>query len=365
MKKIFLIIGVLFLITAAIVVLEVSKPARVAREDVLELNVPSDSERVQEKNSQHEKAKEILNPSGFINTSEFKLADLVGKKVILIDFWTYSCINCQRTLPYINSWYDKYRESGLEIVGVHAPEFAFEKKPENVQDAVERFGIKFPVVLDNDFATWQSYNNHHWPHKYLIDIDGFIVYDHIGEGKYEETEKEIQKALEERKQVLGEEMEISHDFVAVEAEKPSFKQSPEIYFGSRRNKNLGNVKAGRSGQQELSLPEKIVPNKVYLEGKWNFTGEYAENISETAKIVMHYQGKNIFMVASAENEVEIEVLLDGKSPGEFSGANIENGKGIVKDERLYKLIEGEKSEEQTIEILINNPGLKMYTFTFG
>lgn len=355
MKKIFIGLGVFFLIVAAIIVLEVSKPKQVSRDDVVELTVDSDDKRVTKKNSKHEKAKEILNPSGFINSSEFKLADLVGKKVILVDFWTYSCINCQRTLPYINGWYEKYKDSGLEIVGVHSPEFAFEEKMENVQGAVDRFGIKFPVVLDNDFATWQSYKNHHWPHKYLIDIDGYIVYDHIGEGSYEETEKEIQKALEERKTVLSLDSEISKDIVSVKTEKPSFKQSPEIYFGADRNENFGNVQTRKNGIQDLKLSEVVELNKVYIDGRWNFEDEFAQSVSEEGKIVMRYRGKNVFMVASANDEVQIEVFRDGKSVRELT----------VKNDRLYKLIEDESSEEHILEIQIKGTGLRMYTFTFG
>src|SRR3989338_2998501 len=143
----------------------------------------------EEKSKQYQLAKEITTPDGFINTDDkpIILNDLIGKKVILMDFWTYSCINCQRTTPYLNSWYEKYKDAGLEIIGMHTPEFDFEKKYENVEKAVKQFGIKYPVVLDNDRATWQAYKNYYWPHKYLIDIDGFIIYDHIGEGGYAET----------------------------------------------------------------------------------------------------------------------------------------------------------------------------------
>src|SRR3989344_6905350 len=140
------------------------------------------------KAKQYVSAKEISTPDGFINTDAISIANLIGKNVILIDFWTYSCINCQRTLPYLNAWYEKYADQGLEIIGIHTPEFDFEKEYANVEKAIEKFGIKYPVVLDNDYSTWQAYKNQYWPRKYLIDIDGFVVYDHIGEGGYDETE---------------------------------------------------------------------------------------------------------------------------------------------------------------------------------
>jgi len=163
-----------------------------------ENNIKIASMAKEDKAKMYEPAKEISSPDAFINSDPFEISDLIGKKVILVDFWTYSCINCQRTLPYLNAWYDKYKDKGLEIVGIHTPEFDFEKEYTNVVEAVKKFDIKYPVVMDNDFSTWHSYNNRYWPRKYLIDIDGYIIYDHIGEGGYDETEQKIQEALKER-----------------------------------------------------------------------------------------------------------------------------------------------------------------------
>jgi thiol-disulfide isomerase/thioredoxin len=148
---------------------------------------------------------EIVNPAGFVNTNDkpVKLSDYVGKQVILLDVMTYSCINCQRTFPYVNTWYEKYRDEGLIVVGLHTPEFAFEKDKTNVEKAMKEFGITFPVVLDNDYATWNALDNRFWPHMYLIDIHGNIVYDHIGEGAYAETESKIKELLTERENFLG------------------------------------------------------------------------------------------------------------------------------------------------------------------
>src|SRR3989338_3982296 len=157
-----------------------------------------------DKASKYESAKEISTPDGFINTDNITIGELVGKKVVLLDIWTYSCINCQRTLPYLKAWHGKYKDKGLVIIGLHTPEFEFEKIYDNVRAAVQKFGITYPVVLDNDYSTWRAYRNQYWPRKYLIDIDGYIAYDHIGEGGYEETERQIQKALEERMTRLGE-----------------------------------------------------------------------------------------------------------------------------------------------------------------
>ena len=233
---------------------------------------------VKEKSSNYELAKEITTPDGFINTDGKHLAinDFIGKKVILIDFWTYSCINCQRTTPYLNSWYEKYKDKGLVIIGIHTPEFEFEKDYNNVKAAVEKFGIKFPVVLDNDYSTWSAYRNLYWPRKYLIDIDGYIVYDHIGEGGYEETEQKIQKALSEKMAVLNEKGVIDQSLT-----KESYNQisqiSPETYFGSARNDQQANL--------------------LFPSNSWNITPEFAQNTSANANIVYTYTAKDVFFVA--------------------------------------------------------------------
>jgi len=190
-----LLAAVLLVIVSAIWYLESVKPNRIflapGSADVQTMSI-------QEKEKIYPAAKEIVAPAGFINVDNVKIQDLIGKKVILVDFWTYSCINCQRTLPYLTSWYEKYKDQGLEIIGVHTPEFEFEKKIENVQWAIDKYGIKYPVALDNDYGTWNAYANRYWPRKYLIDIDGYVVYDHIGEGAYDATEKKIQELLRER-----------------------------------------------------------------------------------------------------------------------------------------------------------------------
>jgi thiol-disulfide isomerase/thioredoxin len=200
-KKIILVV-VLILIVATIVYLERGKVESSKEFNVTEIEI-KDSVIAQQKALKYRKAAELVNPNGYLNSDNFTIAQYIGKKVILIDFWTYSCINCLRTLPYLNSWNEKYGQDGLLIVGVHSPEFDFEKDYNNVKMAVEKNGIKYPIVLDNEHLTWDAYINRFWPHKYLIDIDGFIVYDHIGEGRYNETESEIQKALLERRERLG------------------------------------------------------------------------------------------------------------------------------------------------------------------
>ncbi|MBV9453579.1 MAG: redoxin domain-containing protein [Rubrobacter sp.] len=160
-------------------------------------------EAIASKEASFSHAKEIMDPTGFINTDGVSIKSLIGKKVVLLDFWAYSCSNCKNVEPYLNAWYDRYREDGLQVIGVHTPEFAFEKDRGNVEDAVKQANIKYPVVLDNNKATWDAYNQLYWPALYLIDADGFIRYAHFGEGAYDETEQEIQMLLSERDQELA------------------------------------------------------------------------------------------------------------------------------------------------------------------
>jgi len=303
------------------------------------------------KSKRYELAKEITTPDGFINTDSkpITINGLIGKKVILVDFWTYSCINCQRTTPYLNAWYEKYKDRGFVIIGMHTPEFEFEKNYDNVKAAVEKFGIKFPVVLDNDFSTWTAYKNRYWPRKYLIDIDGYVIYDHIGEGGYEETEQKIQEALAERMAVLGESGTINQS-VTKEVPVQGDPRSPETYFGSARNDQQANL--------------------LFPKNSWNIMPEFAQNISPNASIIYTYTAKDVFFVAEAGTETIVEVLLDGKPLGSEAGADIiktTDGKSIVKikEARLYKIIQGKQSETHMLKFVIPKSGLKVFTFTFG
>ena len=161
------------------------------------------AERISSKEAEFPRAKEIIGPTEFINTEGVSIGENLGEKVVLLEFWTYSCFNCQNVQPYLNEWHEEYKDDGLLIIGVHRPEFEFEKDPASVDRAVEEAGIRYPVVLDNNSATWDAYDNRYWPARYLIDADGFIRYQHFGEGAYEENEEEIQELLAEKDQVLS------------------------------------------------------------------------------------------------------------------------------------------------------------------
>lgn len=322
------------------------------------------------------RAKEIVNPSGFINAPDsLRIADLVGKKVILIDFWTYSCINCQRTTPYLNEWYKKYRDEGLEIIGVHTPEFDFEKDRANVVSAVKKYGIQYPVVQDNDYATWSAYQNLYWPHKYLIDIDGFIVYDHIGEGGYEETERKIQELLAELRARLGAKEAPAPPAITAPATAidVAFEKvgSPETYFGSARNEFLTNGERKKSGAQVLTVPvDEAALNALTLGGTWDFSPEFAENKTAHARIVYRYRAKRVYLVASGGAGVEVEILRDGKPLGHAAGKDVRETNGAsratIRESHLYELVsDPDGYGAHTLEIIIKQPNLKAFAFTFG
>jgi thiol-disulfide isomerase/thioredoxin len=316
--------------------------------------------------------RELAGISATINApADFAIAPLIGKKIVLVDFWTYSCINCQRTTPYLNAWYDKYRDQGLEIVGVHTPEFGFEKSLPNVQAAVEKFGIKYPVVLDNDYATWTAYANRYWPRKYLVDLDGTIVYDHIGEGGYEETEKKIQELLAERAKRLGEEMSVASDMAApVAIAPPEERVSPETYFGASRNAaTTGNAVASTTGEQTLALPAELSRDRAYLAGTWRFSEESASPAKGGA-LVYKLHAKRVYLVAgtAADKPVRVRVLLDGKAvaPGKLGGADVAaNGVVTLGDDRLYHLLELPEYGDHELRIEAVDEGAVLFTFTFG
>jgi len=324
--------------------------------------------RIALKALQYPHAPEITDPSAFINTDglPIQISDYLGKKVILIDFWTYSCINCQRTLPYLKAWYDKYESEGLEIISIHTPEFSFEKDQANVAKAVAGFGIKYPVVMDNNYGTWNAFGNQFWPRKYLIDVDGYIVYDHAGEGNYDETEAAIQKALAERNSVLGMNARISSGIVAPkDAVTVGNVGSPETYFGFARNEFLANGARGQAGAQTLTVPEAILPNQLYLGGTWNFQSEYAETAAP-ASITYQYRARDVYFVASSQAGTKIHILIDGKPAGAMAGSDVSpDGSLIIQVNRLYHLVHGTDYDVHTLQIQADDKGLDAYTFTFG
>ncbi len=359
-KKIALMIIVFFIIVA-IFYLQGRKNTPVGeienKDIVKDVVSKIDQEKFTMKESTYPKAKELESPQGYFNVENITLAEHIGKDVILVDFWTYTCINCQRTLPYLNAWHEKYKDQGLAIIGVHTPEFDFEKDYNNVKKAIEKYGIKYPVVQDNEYKTWRAYGNRYWSRKYLIDIDGFIVYDHIGEGGYEETEREIQKLLEERNKRLNENEKISDDLAKPNITSPEFQaiQTPEIYFGYDFSRNQMGNEEGYNPESAVSyiLPKKLTNNKFYLNGTWLNNKDNLESIND-GSITINYHSKNINLVAGANDPVNISVYIDNNFVENIAISNYD----------LYNLYSGLNYEDHQLEIKTTK-GLRAYTFTFG
>jgi len=300
------------------------------------------------------KAIELVNPDGYLNTDMITVGENIGRNVILVDFWTYSCINCQRTIPYLNDWHEKYHDKGLVIIGVHTPEFDFEKVYDNVQKAIEKFGIQYPVVQDNEYQTWRAYGNRYWPRKYLIDIDGYIVYDHIGEGNYAETEKKIQDLLNERAEAMKTGEKIDDALASPDVVGPGPVGTPEIYFGyAFARGQLGSTEGWQPEKiVDYSLPSKTEENKFYLSGSWRNVQDSMKAASD-GKIVLTYTARIINIVAGSAEPAELTVSVDG----------IEK-KVTVADNTLYMLYDGGSADTRTIEIGVPK-GVSVYTFTFG
>jgi len=303
----------------------------------------------------------------WLNDDPGAQADLRGK-VVLIDFWTYSCINCIRTLPYITSWDKKYRDEGLVVVGVHTPEFAFEKRQDNVEKAIARYGIEYPVGLDNTYTTWKNYSNRYWPAKYLFDGKGRLRFTHFGEGDYQETEAAIRSLLQELGEVT------TDDYSSFESDVQHRRiGSVETYIGYARQSLLGSPeRVAPDAVREYTRVANPVSNKFYLDGSWKVSADEATLVSDTGQIVYRYTASDVHLVMGpSAGTVRAEIRMDGEPvPESFRSADIfeEGGRTYIDidEERLYTLIDGPgEYGEHLLEILYESPGVQVYAFTFG
>lgn len=296
----------------------------------------------------------------WLNTPENKslTMDSLKGKVVLIDFWTYSCINCIRTLPYINHWYEKYKDNGLVIVGVHAPEFEFEKNKDNVVAAVAKYGIKYPVALDNHLDTWTNFNNSYWPAHYLINKNGEVVYAHFGEGHYKETENNIRILLGLDRADLSE-SKVAH---------VRFRQSPETYLGYERSSGFQSPEfASHNSTKQYSLPLILSGNHWALSGKWIIQAERIVSQEPNTRLTFNFRAQYVYLVLGSTHgtPISVAVKLNGKPVGEDAGKDVKNNTVTVQEHRFYNLIEQKKSAEGSLELDIVEPGLEAYAFTFG
>lgn len=297
--------------------------------------------------------------------------EMLRGKVVLVDFWTYSCINCLRTLPYLKAWDEKYRAQGLLIIGVHAPEFAFEKDIGNVEKAVQELGIKYPVAIDNQYAIWNAYQNQYWPAHYLIDAKGNIRHEHFGEGAYQETEQMIQSLLKEAHQGLA----LSDETVQVlgagaTAQAADTRRSPETYLGYARMENLASSETVQRDQSaRYSAPRVLATDQWALSGEWLVGKESAALQTSGGAISYRFQGRDLHLVLGGlgGKPVRFKVTLDGKAPGKDHGVDIDTqGNGVVREQRLYQLVrQSGEIKERTFRIQFLDDGAEAFAFTFG
>ena len=315
------------------------------------------------------KAPELVGIEHYLNTTPEKLEQEMDNKVVLYDIWTYSCINCIRTLPFITSWDEKYSDEGLLIIGIHSPEFEFEKDPSNVQDAIEKYEIDYPIVMDNKMETWKAFENNYWPRKYIADHEGNLRYDHIGEGAYEETEKIIQQLLDERAQSMGIKTVSNKELVNIEEFEHTPFRTPELYFGYKFAQNRNNLGSDEGFQPEKIVtyeePKKIELNKFYPVGDWKNYSDSMELTESNGSIKMYFEAKEVNIVTNSY--AEIEIFLDGIPLNEKNtGKDISlNGKLIVSDPGMYNIIDSENSISGILEMDIQGKGFQAFTFTFG
>jgi len=310
--------------------------------------------------------------TGWLNSAPLTREGLRGK-VVLIDFWTYSCINCLRTLPYLKAWYEKYKDHGLVIIGVHAPEFAFEKDPANVRRAVAQLGVAYPVALDNDFAIWQGFNNQYWPAHYFIDATGQIRAHHFGEGDYRESERIIRELLTDAgASDLPQAGSDPVNATGVQAAADEAQdRSPETYVGFARAENFRSPGGFAQDQpQRYTVPANLSLNQWALSGTWIVGAEKAALRTAPGKIVFRFHARDLHLVlgpGGTGSPVRFRVQLDGVPPGASHGTDVDaNGDGVVGEQRLYQLIrQASDVGEHEFSIEFLDGDVQAYSFTFG
>ncbi|MDD4963796.1 MAG: cytochrome c biogenesis protein DipZ [Gallionella sp.] len=307
----------------------------------------------------------------WLNSPALSSESLRGK-VVLVDFWTYSCINCLRTLPYLKAWHEKYRAQGLVIIGVHTPEFAFEKDPQQVTQALQDLGISYPVAMDNQFAVWNAFHNQYWPAHYLIDAQGNIRHRHAGEGAYQETEQMIQTLLKEAHQgqlnLASELVQVADSGISATAvDTPT---SPETYLGYARQAHFASPQAVQHDTTaRYSLPATLAVDQWALSGLWRVSSEAARLKRAGGAISHHFQGRDLNLVlgSSAHKDVRVRVTLDGAPPAADHGLDIDaQGYGIIREQRLYQLIRQSGALKPRIfKIEFLDADVEAFAFTFG
>lgn len=309
--------------------------------------------------------------SGWINTPPLTAAGLRGK-VVLIDFWTFTCINWLRTLPYVRAWAEKYQEQGLVVIGVHTPEFGFEKNVDNVRRAVKDLKVEFPVAMDNAYSIWRGFDNHYWPALYFVDAQGKVREHQFGEGNYADAERVIQRLLIEAG-AKG----VSRDLVSVEgkgAEAPADwgnLKSPENYLGYLRSEGFASPGGAARGEPKLySIPPSLGLNAWALSGNWTVGPEATALNMPMGRVVYRFHARDLHLVmgpGTPGKSVRFRVLIDGEPPGASHGVDVdEQGNGVADGQRMYQLIRQSGSiGDRQFEIQFLDAGVEIFAFTFG
>jgi len=313
----------------------------------------------------------LRNATAWLNSSPLTAASLRGK-VVLVEFWTYSCINWRRQLPYVRAWAEKYKDQGLVVIGVHAPEFSFEKNIDNVRQAAKEIGIDYPIALDNDHAIWRDFNNEYWPALYFVDAEGRIRHHQFGEGEYEQSELILQQLLTEAG--VG---NISHELVSVNPQGAEVGadwndlQSAENYVGYARTENFafpGGARADKS--QDYNPPARLELNQWALSGDWTIGREAIVLNKTNGRIVYRFHGRDLHLVmgpAAPGKSVRFRVLIDGQPPNAAHGVDVDDhGNGVVGEPRMYQLIrQPGPIVDREFEIEFLDSGVQAFSFTFG
>jgi cytochrome c biogenesis protein CcdA/thiol-disulfide isomerase/thioredoxin len=308
-------------------------------------------------------APDFVGITKWLNTDTPLTVQSLRGKVVLVDFWTYTCINCIRTLPHLVSWYGKYKDNGFVIVGVHTPEFQFEHSTQNVLGAIKMYGIRYPVAQDNDYSTWNNYDNEYWPAEYLIDANGRIRRTHFGEGEYDRMEEAIRELLKENGQLL------SGPLTGLPDETPDGEQSPETYLGAKRMEYFYPTGSLSTGRREFAFPNGMNLHTFSLSGQWNIRPEDAVAGAD-AQLQYRFHADKVYLVlhpGPSKTPQRIRVYLDGKAIGASqAGSDVKDGRVTLDADRLYNLVDlrGRRGTH-TLRLQFVTPGIEAYAFTFG
>jgi thiol-disulfide isomerase/thioredoxin len=313
----------------------------------------------------------ISGATAWLNSPPLTTEGLRGK-VVLVDFWTYSCINCLRAIPYVRAWAEKYKDQGLVVIGVHSPEFAFEKNIDNVRRAVHDLKIEYPVAIDNAYAIWRAFGNQYWPAHYFIDTEGRIRHHHFGEGDYEESERAIRALLAEagKGEMAGGYVNVNASGVEAAADLVAV-QSPETYVGYERTENFASPGGTvRDMRHDYATPSSLQKNQWALGGDWTVESEKAVLDGPNGRIVFRFHARDLHLVLGPGPDgkpVRFKVSIDGEPPGADHGSDTgSDGNGVVNEQRLYQLVrQGKPAKDRTFEIEFLDPGAEAFAFTFG